>query len=496
MSEPLDFFSLDRSPFADEVHAPVVIGTRALRKVVSRIQATVRDGGARIGVLGVAGIGKTSLVRALPKLFAGNTRVATLLDPAEDWKSVRLALAREWQLGGEKLARAGLLAAARRQRLVLAVDRAEATRPALLRHLDALQEIQDANGSPAVTVVLFIRSDRDAELRPAALDWLEQSHAALIPFEPLAPDAVADFIERRLQHAGYRGSPLFTPRAALAIHTETGGVPGEIAQLCARLLVDAAARRLRTIDEPFVRSRQDVMPMRSEIPGRADEDGEDAWDDADHHPRETPSDELLLEHAIARPRPPASPNGARDADLVPDPALEAYLSAPATAAELRAIRGGFVRRNLWPFAAVSAAAVLGGLLLAAFSPDEPADTVAARAPSASLPTGTQDLVPAPGPVLGRLRGPVTTKPATTVPATGATSPPRPARKTTAPPRAAFDPTVQNESPLRRAGDLEDSSLRAPRREITARDEDPRALELRDDRPQDLAPPAARDSRIP
>jgi type II secretory pathway predicted ATPase ExeA len=488
MSEILDFHGFERSPFADEAHASVVIGTRALRKVVSRIQATVRDGGARIGVLGAPGIGKTSLARALPKLLAGNTRVAAILDPGEDWKTLRLALARDWQLGGGKLARAGLLGAARGHRLVLVVDRAEQTRPALLRHLDALQAIQDTDGAPVVTVVLFVRSGRDEEeTRPAALEWLEQSQAALIPFEPLAPEAVADFIERQLQRAGYRGSPLFTPRAALAIHTETNGVPGAIARLCERLLADAAVRRLRTIDEPFVRSRQDARSLQAEIPGRSGDEGGEAWDDADHHPRETPSEELLLVDAIASPPRPAprldAPSDV-EADLVRDPELEAYLSAPPTAAELRAIRGGFVRRHLWPFAAVSAAAVLGGLLLARVSWQDPVEPVAEPPSSVGVPTGGPPHAPTHGPVLGRLRGPVIAVPAPD------------ARRPAAPPRASLDPTVQIESPLRQAGDLDDSALPAARRVISARDEDSRPLDLRDDRPKDLAPPAGIDPGIP
>jgi hypothetical protein len=339
-----------------------------------------------------------------------------------------------------------------------------------------------------VTVVLFVRSGRDEEeTRPAALEWLEQSQAALIPFEPLAPEAVADFIERQLQRAGYRGSPLFTPRAALAIHTETNGVPGAIARLCERLLADAAVRRLRTIDEPFVRSRQDARSLQAEIPGRSGDEGGEAWDDADHHPRETPSEELLLVDAIASPPRPAprldAPSDV-EADLVRDPELEAYLSAPPTAAELRAIRGGFVRRHLWPFAAVSAAAVLGGLLLARVSWQDPVEPVAEPPSSVGVPTGGTPHAPTNGPVLGRLRGPVIAVPAPD------------ARRPAAPPRASLDPTVQIESPLRQAGDLDDSALPAARRVISARDEDSRPLDLRDDRPKDLAPPAGIDPGIP
>lgn len=499
MSEPLDFFGLQCAPFADEAPGAVVVGTRPLRKVVARIQATVRDGGTRIGVLGVAGIGKTRLARALRGLFAGSARVATILDPAEDWRTLRAQLARDWQLDGEKLARASLVAAARTHRLLLVVDRAESASGALLQHLDALQAIELAAGGAAVTVVLFVRSDHDDDApRPVVLDWLEQSHSALISFEPLAPDAVADFVERRLQRAGYRGSPLFTPRAALAIHAETRGVPGAIGRLCERLLVDAAARRLRTIDEPFVRSRQQTRPA---IAPESDPDAQaEVWDDADHHPRETEIPELLLEQTISAPRAIAEPalaggaarRGASAPGLDPaqdlrDPELEAFLSAPPSAAELREIRGGFLRRQLGPFAALAAAVVLGGVLLARWSPH-----AGDRAQAPSRPAGAGDGAPAP--VLARLRGPVTTGPGS---APGPASQSRPAAQLAHGTRAGQ--AVQNESRLHRASELDDSALPVMPvhpRTLAAREAGPDPLVLDDTRPKDLPPPASIESTIP
>ncbi len=480
MSLHLDFFALHRSPFADEAHTSVVIGTRALRKLVSRIQATLRDGGARIGVCGVEGVGKTSLARALPKLFAGNARVVTLFEPDSDWRSVRISLARDWQLAGERLSRAGLLEAARKHRLVLVIDSAEQAPVSLLDHLDVLQEIRDEDGAAVVTVILFVRSTgEEGDAAPPALAWLERTGAARLRFEPLAPDSVADFIERQLVRAGYQGSPLFTPRAALAIHAETAGVPGAISALCEQLLIEAAAKRLRTLDEPFIRSRQ-MLPRERAALGA--EDGEEAWDDADHHPRESASEELLLEHAIAPPDPRSVVRRtARTGDVGDeDPELEAYLSAPPSEAELRAIRGGFLRRNARLFAAITTAVALGGVLVALLleapqaggdpAPAPATHEVVAARPNGSMPTPSASI---PGPILGRLRGPVSPAPVAA---------PRRSSGATAPRR---NDLFENASPLQRAGDLvDDDALSPPASALPVEDPEP---DLPDLRPKDLVP---------
>lgn len=518
MTDPLEHFGLERSPFADEPHAAGVIGTRALRKLVARIQAVLRDGGARIGVCGVAGIGKSSLATALPKLFAGNTRVATLLDPADQtWPDVRVGLARDWQLAGERLSRVSLIEAARSHRLVLVIDRAEEAPEALLGHLDVLQDIRDEDGAAVVTAILFLQtSDDETPAKPPALAWLERSEAALLRFEPLSPDSVTDYIERRLRRSGYRGAPLFTPRAALAIHAETAGIPGAVSSLCDQLLADAAARRLRSIDEPFVRTRQQTPRALAALVA---DDVDHAWDDADHHPRETVAAELLLEQAVGTPAPrptliavpPVAPGDA----VAADPELEAYLSAPPTEAELRAIRGGFVRRSLRPFALASGAVVLGGLLLALLFGGEgkaPAaggaagaetDPAVARAlrpgdrPDPRLDPRTGTPVDETGsatsgsgqPVLGRIRGPLPA--AVPAPADSPTRTPNPSRNPNAAPSPAPNRTgeamARGETPLVPAGELDAAGAPGPAQAVTAEDET--VSEGQDFRPPDLVAPA-------
>ncbi|MEZ4333247.1 MAG: hypothetical protein R3F35_15910 [Myxococcota bacterium] len=518
MSNPLEHFGLDRSPFADESPAVGVIGTRALRKVVARVQAALRDGRARIGVHGPAGIGKTCLAAALPKLFAGHARVATISDPSLEWPTIRAALARSWQLDRDRLSRATLVAAAAQSRLVLVVDRAEDAPESLLGHLDVLQDIADERGEPIVAAILFVQSPAESDPTPscAALAWLERHQAARLPFEPLTPDGVADYIQRKLRRAGHADPPIFTPRAALVIHAETGGVPGAVSRLCDALLHAAAARRLRSVDEPFARTRGESTALHSTL---ADETGI-AWDDADHHPRETSGEALAIPAmrldagrsprttratGSAGARAPAHSAGATPfegaegptaAGARIDPELEAYLSAPPSADELRAIRGGFVRRVARPFLLASLAVAVGGLLLALWMRHDGSTAEAPADDSSRLPAldrGAVDHAGAirdvrvaeiDGVVLGRLRGPVTA-PARAGPLAPGGAPPREVREVARVPiaaraesntragrdgRSGFEALVGTGSPLGRARDFAEDGQRSSASDVDARHE--------------------------
>ena len=507
MSNPLEYFGLERAPFADALPAAGVVGTRALRRVVSRIQAALRDGSPRIAVIGESGIGKSCLAAALPGLFAGSTRVALVADPEQDWRTLRAALVRAWSLEGERLSRGALVSATSSSRLVLVVDRAEQAPESLLAHLDALQEIRDADGDACVTLIVFVRSSGESagESSPV-LDWLERSNAARVPYEPLAADAVGDYIERSLRRAGWDGPPLFTPRAALAIHAETGGIPGSVAKLCEQLLGEAAQRRLRSIDEPFVRT---LGERATGVAERVVPDEREVWDDADHHPRETKTSELLLEAAVpdsasTSTRRPADAEGEANGD----PALEAYLSAPTTAEELRAIRGGFLRRNARSLLALSAAIAAGGLLLASIRPapgvrssaeagGRPDATLASSASAsgnaavlhATAPFETSTSSP-----LGRPRGPILAPIAL---------PPSPMGAETRPRSPAPEPSPDglpdaSPAPLIAAGDVAESdrslAVRPPAQAASDLDESLGAEEAQMDlRPTDVPPPAGYDT---
>jgi len=365
MSAHLKFFELEQSPFEGEAQARVVLGTRALRDTLDGIRGGLDEGSTHICVTGGPGIGKTSLARALPKLLGDAARVAVVLDPGFAWASLRETIAKQWRLSTRGLARTALIEAARDRRLVIVIDRAERASEEFLDHLDLILSHRDENENPVVQGILLARSSgSDSPGATSLIPWLDRTRTRQIEFAPLAREGIESYIQKRLKRAGWRGERLFSRDAAFAIHDVTGGVPGEVSQLCEQLLSAAAALNRRDIDVVFVQSQCNEGESADESPAFQDD----------------------------------------------------ALSAPASPEELRAILGSVPGRHGRALATAAIVAVLGGLAFAWLAggagPAEPigaANTEWTRSGETdSIESGSTAGLEAPPAVLARLRGPVST----------------------------------------------------------------------------------------
>lgn len=424
MSAYLKFFKLEQSPFQGKAQAQVVLGTKALRGAFAMIQQGLEEDAARICVSGEAGLGKTSLARALPKLLGDAVRVAVVLDPSVSWQSLRGSIARQWGLASGGLARAGLIEAARRHRLVLVIDRAEGASEEFLDHIDVVLSYRTEEDRPVVQCVLLARLSGHGSQPPPIIWWLDRIQTLQLEFAPLPREGIESYIHKHLKRAGWRGQRLFSQEAAHVIHEVSGGIPGEVSKLCEELLASAAAQNLHGIDAHFVRSICDDDATNKDV---------DHDDDPPEIMPDTPFEELVLKEefgesvetapigadtifheGVERPEikaeaPPtltetleffertetvasetevvletpvshtadgwdeaeewnddeSSPRF--DAEEPIDDAitqLEDYLSSPTSTEELRTIRGSVLGRHVRAFVAAAIAAVLGGLAIA------------------------------------------------------------------------------------------------------------------------------------
>lgn len=363
MNSHLKFFDLAQSPFVGDDRAPLVLGTPAMRALVTALRAALAEGTSRLCVRGEAGIGRTSFGRALPRLLGDEARVALIPDPTLPWPSLRAGLPEQWGLDEAALSRPRLLEAARERRLLLVVDRAEEADDELLDHLDVLLGVPEDGEGPGVQAVLLARSAPATAPPAPVFAWIERVAGRTLDFDPMPPAFMSTYLEKHLKRAGWSGGPLFTADAADAIHARTRGVPGAVSALCEALLVEAAARSLETIDAAAVEA---LLPPAAA--GEARDAGTWTLDDAFD---EAPAAGTEVASPTAGPReaaPPSEHDTARSETPETDPLL-----APPTEEELRAIRGSALQRNAPLVAVCLLLVVLGGLGLAWLLGDGSAD---------------------------------------------------------------------------------------------------------------------------
>lgn len=417
MAAYLKFYALERPPFGEGTGSGLVLGTKALREAFETIRSGLDEGASRICVSGGAGLGKTSLARALPRLLGEQARVALVLDPSAPWDSLRDPIARQWGLARTGLARSRLLAASRKRRLVLVVDQAETASEEFLDHLDVLLCHRSEDERSLVQSVLLANLETRDRREPAPLIWwLDRIHTLQLEFAPLPRAGVAPYIEKHLKRAGWQGGALFTREAAHAIHEISGGIPGEVGKLCERLLAEAAPCDLLEIDADFVHAACEAAegptrPFESEEPWTLDLDAEEAASLVGPGALRQEDEDAWDADFPSRPDAAAPLSHWRPVEERPETvvSIDDFLAAPALASET-AETGLPNGRRPWRMALLAAAAALAitlGLswLWAGPTGVEKVEEVEAFAKRPAAATRPDPASPRPR-VLARLRGPV------------------------------------------------------------------------------------------
>lgn len=258
------YFGLKRPPFSINRSSGPVFMTESLRASAVFLRGGLANGACVLGIAGAAGIGKSSLARALPKLTAGNWRIAALSGRARSWEDLRQVLMREFKIGRDRITRDGFAEArAKYGKLLIVVDDAQFLTPNLLERICIMPQLRTEADEPAVQVVLL--ADFDAvsreDIRPL-LAWLDVKIRHVM--QPLPPEDVHRYIDTHMRRAGWQGEPLVCESGASALHRLSRGNPRRLSTACMEVLEQAAARGLARIDAEFVVGCSNVDAPESE----------------------------------------------------------------------------------------------------------------------------------------------------------------------------------------------------------------------------------------
>jgi hypothetical protein len=250
---------LTGDPFATRLSP--VFATGPLRAAVNRIGDDLSLGETHICVSGPEGIGKTSLVRALPRLLRdrpGIAGVGRILDPARSWSRHRESLTRQLDPPAGVLSPATLRLGARsRDRWVVVIDDAERLEQNHVDHLDNFVHLRGEGGRPIFTFVLITNVSLHHARGDGVLErWLDPARVLHVPLRPLAATEVGGYLGARMRRAGWNGEAPFEAPAVVALHERSGGVPGVLNAHARRALREAVLDGRHRVTSDDVESAQ------------------------------------------------------------------------------------------------------------------------------------------------------------------------------------------------------------------------------------------------
>lgn len=252
------FFGLRELPFELTANPRFLLFTPQHREALGNLEYGLSSAKAVTLLLGEAGTGKTTLLRAA--LESERCRKVTcvyLHNPALTRSEFLQMLSVQLGLGtAAEESKATLLVRlestlkerrAAGQIVALVVDEAQSLSYELLEEIRLLANIETAT-EKLLPLVLAGQPELADRLNEPGLRQLKQRVALRCQLAPLTLQETASYIVARITAAGGNAARLFTREAVVCIHEHAQGIPRTISVICDNALVTAMALGRRPVD--------------------------------------------------------------------------------------------------------------------------------------------------------------------------------------------------------------------------------------------------------
>lgn len=299
----LDHYGLREQPFGVTPNPRFLYLSPGHREALASLVYGIESGRGFLALIAPPGMGKTTLLFQLLERLGSSAKTVFLFQTQCDARGFMRSIMLDLGLGaGEdedlvslqsRLNQVLVEELQARRKFVLVVDEAQNLEDSALEFVRMLSNFETPR-EKLMHIVLAGQPQLADKLARPSMVQLRQRVSMFIRLRPLGVAETGEYIDHRLQVAGYSGSPLFDSGAVNAVAGLSGGIPRNINNLCFNALSLGYAGGRKIIDSAIVRevaTDLDLEQLAAEtgvavgssdaeavpLPPRLDRGGADGW---------------------------------------------------------------------------------------------------------------------------------------------------------------------------------------------------------------------------